>query len=387
MVDTEHKDKQVTEQEFKYYAFISYNSKDIHWGKRLQRKLEHYRLPATICSERGWKRKPIRPVFFAPTDIQPGELSDELKERLKASRNLIVVCSPNSAKSEWVGKEIEFYHNLGRGNHIYFFIVEGQPNSDNPDTECYHPITKKLGLSDILGANVNERAYRWPWLNRERAYVQLVSKLLGLEFDSIWKRDRRRLVRNLLLWILGCLTVFATLVAVWLCSQPFKATISLNEVSAHNDQLPPLSDAVVTLTLDNETKVDTITAMNSQAVFSNIPHRYLHREVRMTMTCRDFMPVDTIVNLSQELSLNIYRDPSVYGDVQFDLWDPHTETPIPNFAMSVEGIETHSDTNGHVSIFIPLESQRTSYHIVTGFPLKIDSVKMPCFVGYTISKR
>ena len=90
MVDTEHKDKQVTEQEFKYYAFISYNSKDIHWGKRLQRKLEHYRLPATICSERGWKRKPIRPVFFALTDIRPGELSDEVKESIEAPGELRV---------------------------------------------------------------------------------------------------------------------------------------------------------------------------------------------------------------------------------------------------------------------------------------------------------
>jgi hypothetical protein len=39
-----------TGQEFKYYAFISYNSKDVAWGKRVQRKLEHYRMPATLCS-------------------------------------------------------------------------------------------------------------------------------------------------------------------------------------------------------------------------------------------------------------------------------------------------------------------------------------------------
>ena len=91
------------EQEFKYFAFISYNSKDTEWGKRVQRKLEHYRMPATLCKEHGWERKPINPVFFAPTDIQPGGLSEELQERLRASRNLIVICSPNSAKSEWVG--------------------------------------------------------------------------------------------------------------------------------------------------------------------------------------------------------------------------------------------------------------------------------------------
>ena len=132
------------EQQFKYFAFISYNSKDTEWGKRVQKKLEHYRMPATLCKERGWERKPINPVFFAPTDIQPGGLTEELQERLKASRNLIVICSPNSAKSEWVGKEIEFFHQLGRTKQIHFFIVDGVPHSDHPDTECFNPIVDTL---------------------------------------------------------------------------------------------------------------------------------------------------------------------------------------------------------------------------------------------------
>ena len=107
------------ETAYKYFAFISYNSKDTKWVKRLQRKLENYRMPAALCSERGWKRTPIRPVFFAPTDIQGGGLSAELQKRLSDSQNLIVICSPNSAKSQWVGKEIEFFHSLGRTENIH----------------------------------------------------------------------------------------------------------------------------------------------------------------------------------------------------------------------------------------------------------------------------
>lgn len=107
-----------SEIQFKYFAFISYSTLDLRWGKRLQQKLEGYRMPATLCSEHGWARKPMEPIFFAPYDIQPGGLTEELQERLKASRNLIVICSPNSAKSEWVGKEIAFFHSLGMAKNI-----------------------------------------------------------------------------------------------------------------------------------------------------------------------------------------------------------------------------------------------------------------------------
>ena len=51
------------EQQFKYFAFISYSSKDTDWGKRLQRKLEHYRMPATLCSEHGWERTEVYPII------------------------------------------------------------------------------------------------------------------------------------------------------------------------------------------------------------------------------------------------------------------------------------------------------------------------------------
>lgn len=108
---------------YKYFAFISYSHHDTKWGKRIQRKLESYRMPTTLCSKYGWERKPINPIFFAPTDIQIGGLTAELQDRLRDSRHLIVVCSPHSAQSKWVGEEIEYFHKLGRSNNIHFFIT------------------------------------------------------------------------------------------------------------------------------------------------------------------------------------------------------------------------------------------------------------------------
>ena len=368
----------MTDQAFKYFAFISYNAKDTEWGKKLQKKLEHYKLPSTLCSEHGWERKPIKPVFFAPTDIQPGGLSNELQERLKASQHLIVICSPNSAKSEWVGKEIEFFYNLGRTNNIHFFIVEGTPHSGNPETECFNPVIDKLGLPEILGANIHEKIYRRPWLNKERAYVQLISKLLGVEFDAIWQRHKRQLIRKALAWSLGSIAVLATLIAVWRTNQPFDTEVRLNEASVHNDNLPPLKDAVVTMHLDNETKSDTIRSINAISCFTNIPHRYLEQPIHFTVTCRDYIDIDTTLTLTKNTTLTIHRDPSVYGDIHFTLYNIETETNVADETIQIEGQEIISDENGKVSLFVPLKSQKRVYKIKARIPLLNDSITMPC---------
>ena len=367
------------EQQFKYFAFISYNSKDTEWGKRVQKKLEHYRMPATLCKERGWERKPINPVFFAPTDIQPGGLTEELQERLKASRNLIVICSPNSAKSEWVGKEIEFFHQLGRTKQIHFFIVDGVPHSGDLETECFNPIVDTLGIHEILGANIHEKIYRWPWLNKERAYVQLVSKLLGVEFDAIWQRHKRQLIRNIIAWTIGALIVLATLFGVWIANQPVDVEVRLNEASVHNDNLPPLENAVVTMTLDNETKVDTVRSLDSGIIFKNIPHRFINDKVRVRVECQNFLTTDTVVVLSDRVSIGARRDPEVFGNVHFKLWNPDTEQTSPNTEVNVAGHSVKSDADGYVMLSIPLSEQKTAYPISsTTTTLVDDTIILPC---------
>ena len=314
---------------------------------------------------------------FAPTDIQPGGLSEELQERLRASCHLVVICSPNSARSEWVGREIEFFHSLGRTKNIHFFIVDGVPHSGDPNTECFNPVVEKLGLPEILGANVHERVYPQPWLNRERAYVQLISKLLGVEFDSIWQRHKRQMRRNVALWCLAAVAVLYTVFAVWRMNQSFDTEISLVETSVHNNNLPPMKDAIVTMMLDNETKSDTIRAIDNKLVFNNIPHRFLNNEVRFTVTSYGFHDIDTTLMLTQNVALNMRRDESVYGNVSFRIYNLNNEEYVGNATVSIAGQEAVSDENGRVSMFVPLERQQR-YYVISG-PLQFenDTIVMP----------
>lgn len=376
--------KALTDTSYKYFAFISYNSKDTEWGKRVQRKLEHYRMPATLCNENGWKRTPIKPVFFAPTDIQPGPLSEELQERLRASRNLIVICSPNSAQSEWVGREIAFFHSIGRTKNIHFFIVDGVPHSGDTTTECFNPVVKTLGLPEILGANIHERVSRWSWINKERAYVQLISKLLDVEFDAIWQRHKRLMIQKAVAWSVGIIVMLATLFGVWIKNQPVDVEMKLNEVSFRNESLPPLKDAIVTMTLENEIKTDTVSSLNEHAIFNNIPQKFIGKTVNVKVICEDYLDVDTTLLLANCVTIDIERNPKVYGNVQFDIWDDSSKG-VANVVVDIAGNSVVSDENGHVELFIPLEKQQDKYHIISSVVLAKDTIYMPCSESDIIS--
>jgi hypothetical protein len=364
-------------EEYKYFAFISYNSKDARWGRRLQRKLEGYRMPATLCSEHGWKRRPITPVFYAPTDIQPGDLRQELEARLRASRHLIVICSPHSANAKWVGWEIAYFHSLGRTENIHFFIVDGEPHSQDPERECFNPIIEELGIPEQLGANIHERVSRWPWVNRERANVQLITKLLGVEFDSLWQRHKRLLRRRCVLGVIAVVAVIAAIIGVWRANQPVDVCVRLQEISTHNNHLPPLKKAVVSITLDKETKRDTLDDINDIARFANIPHSAVGQPVRITMVCGNWLTLDTTMTLMEELLLSIKRDPIPYGNVILTLWDTEEGAGKAGVEVTIAGANAVSDADGRVRLTIPLEQQDTIYVIHSSVLLRDSLLKMP----------
>ena len=374
-----------TNDPFKYYAFVSYCHEDKKWAKRLQFKLEHYKIPSSL-NGRTDLPKAIRPVFKDDSELTSGDIPKQILDALEQSRYLVVICSPRSAKSDWVNKETEAFIKMGRKDNIIPFVIEGTAYSKNPDTECYPkaildmPTEQKLGLPSekkILGADINRKTNRWPWLNKEHAYAQLVSRILGVGFDDIWQRHKRRMVRNAFLWIVGTLLVIASMIGIWKFNQSFDAEVRLKEVSVHNDNLHPLRNAIVTMMLDNETKTDTVFSMDSSRIFSNIPHQYLNKEVHFKIVCKDYHDVDTVLILKKTTVLNIQRNPDIYGNIHFWLFNTNTEEPVANDTIYVDGIKTVSGKDGRVELFIPLEKQKRVYKVKASRPLSSDSIIMP----------
>jgi hypothetical protein len=104
----------------------------------------------------------------------------------------------------------------------------------------------------------------------------------------------------------------------------------------------------------------------------------LEKEVQMSFACPDFLPLDTTLLLNRDVTLNIHRDPKVYGQVSFGLWNPETETFITGTKLEVAGQVVTTDKDGHASLFVPLEKQRKTYQVKAPFPLYNDMLTMPC---------
>ena len=93
-------------EEFSYYAFISYSHKDQKIARKLQKRIEKYHLPSALLKTHPDLPKKLSPVFIDELDlVGRGTLKESLQEKLITSNYLIVICSPNSAKSEYVNDE------------------------------------------------------------------------------------------------------------------------------------------------------------------------------------------------------------------------------------------------------------------------------------------
>ncbi len=202
-------------QRERYYAFISYNSADEKWAKWLQHNLEYYHIPSALCKKYPHLPKKIRPVFWDKQDLNGVRLKNILEENLAASKYLILVCSPSSAKSEWVNGEVEAFIAMGKGDHIIPFIVDGEPHAANPEEECFPLALRNLPKSEeIRGVDARQRRDRW------RALVDVIATMFGLSINELWRRHARRRRHNVMRWSGVAMVLLMTLVGYFWYTQP-----------------------------------------------------------------------------------------------------------------------------------------------------------------------
>lgn len=351
----------------KYSAFISYNSKDDKWAKWLQRKLESYSIPVSLQHEQGaeGQRGHKLRVFRYRSDLNTVSLNEGLAHELDDARWLIVICSPNSARSKWVGKEIQHFIDTGRRNKILPFIVSGTSYS-NDENECLNPALKAaFPDGDILGINIDDYGDDPRFFQKRKALVRTVSILIEVPdaYGYLWNRYRIRFWEGVALKAASAATVVGLILFALNYHAPFDTEVRLEKLSAKNKLLPQPDSLFVTLMLDNEEKQLVLTPSNDEGIYKNLPGKYAGKEARLTFEAYGFSPLDTMVRLQRNgtIVVGISRD-DTFGLLAGTVINEQG-LALEGATIEAEGQTVTTNTNGHFEMHIPIERQRPKPHV------------------------
>lgn len=192
---------------FRYRVFLSYSHADTKWARWLMRKIEGFRTPRQFHG----RTAPIGPIasriapVFRDRDELPttSDLGHSIREALRESATLVVVCSPAAARSRWVQEEILTFKRQGGEARIFAFIVAGEPKTSGGPDDCFPPALRlEMGVDGVLTgcpAEVVAADARREGDGPKLALVRLLAGLLGVGFDDLRQRELLRRQRRAVL--------------------------------------------------------------------------------------------------------------------------------------------------------------------------------------------
>ena len=179
----------IQSQGYTYFAFISYKREDSKWAVWLKRKLQSYRLPTKTRERYSDLPEKLCPVFLDKDNMKPGELSNQEREEVQASKFLIVICSKKACrKSKNIDDEIQFFLDGGGDpTRIIPFIVDDAPH---PEQECFPLRLQELCKeTNIIGTNVNDS-------DKDNAVLKVIAYMHGIKLEELESEEKRRKKRR-----------------------------------------------------------------------------------------------------------------------------------------------------------------------------------------------
>ena len=182
-----------------YKAFISYRHLPLEMdvAKKIHRRIEHYLIPAAL--RKDGKKHPG--LVFRDQDELPisGSLSENIQLALDHAEFLIVICTPETSKSRWVLREIEYFLQHHDRDHVLVVLADGTPESAFPAqlTEERDENGALTARFEPLAANiVADSAARRNRLLRTES-LRILAALIGCPYDALYRREQRYRMRRL----------------------------------------------------------------------------------------------------------------------------------------------------------------------------------------------
>lgn len=169
-----------------FSAFISYRHGDIdsRAAQELQKQLEHFRAPKGISAE----RKPFKRCYLDDGELSGGyDYAKQLREALKNSEWLIVVCSPGTKDSRWVNEEIDIFLEYHDRSRVLALLTGGEPEQSFPPRLLEEtPAGDLLIAADCRGDDLRQVLKNI----RGDAFLRLAAPMLSTTFDGLKQRNR-----------------------------------------------------------------------------------------------------------------------------------------------------------------------------------------------------
>lgn len=179
-------------------AFISYSRRDKDFASRLGAGLRAYKPPKGLGLE-------VRhlDIFRDEEDFTGVEYHEAVRRHLRASNRLILICSPNARKSEYVNDEIRQFVALRGADSIVPVLFCGLANNEaRDDQEAEKAFPEALcevlqmplavdyrGFDPAGKQKVNKDAFHAAWCS-------LLANLYGLSRNEIEQREKKREARR-----------------------------------------------------------------------------------------------------------------------------------------------------------------------------------------------
>ena len=301
----------------KYDAFVCYKhgSIDSVAALTLQRALENYRAPKGVAD----KRRPFDRVF-----VDEGELSScadfgqQIRDALKNSEWLIVICSPDTPLSPWVQLEIDTFLEYHDRSRILAVLTGGNPDRSFPPQ--LKGDTNDVG--EVFAAHaISSTPQEAEKQLKGDAMLKIAAPMLNTTFDTL--KQRQKIYR---------LQRIAAITAGFLLASVGFAAYAMNRAKVIAEQAARIEEEYER-SLINESLF--LAEQAEKKLADNDPLGAMELVLQALPSEKQDRPVLPEAEYALGKALGIYRTPSVAEDTATPVGKINTDCPY--FFLSTDG--------------------------------------------------
>ncbi|MDX2034317.1 MAG: TIR domain-containing protein [Blastocatellia bacterium] len=245
-------------------VFLSYSRKDKEFAIRLEEALESYRMPKSLKN-----LAPQLNVFRDEADITAADdYYRAIDQHISDSSKLVVICSPDSRKSKYVGDEIKRFIQSRGAQDIIPVLARGKPNNEAanedemafPEPLCENrmPLAANFVGQETYSGSLHEGPYR-------NAFFSVLAAINNIDRRTLEQIDEKNRARRraMILSLAGAIILTLSIALVFAISSRREAVRQREEAVRQK------------LNAEEQTRIATLAKDEAEAARRRLQQQYL----------------------------------------------------------------------------------------------------------------